>query len=111
MAKLPAPAIVSGGPGANTLRTTGDFGRMAELADATALGAVGETHGGSNPLPPTSSMGRDPERGGWFDASLAYFTDALIGSGMKRSVDSAKSSSVMSLITRLTSHAWQDEDC
>ena len=29
------------------------IGRMAELEDATALGAVGETRGGSNPLPPT----------------------------------------------------------
>ena len=27
-------------------------GRMAELEDATALGAVGATRGGSNPLPP-----------------------------------------------------------
>ena len=26
---------------------------MAELAYAAALGAVGETHGGSSPLPPT----------------------------------------------------------
>ena len=39
-----------------------DCGRMAELADATALGAVGATLGGSNPLPPIRSDGklRDP---------------------------------------------------
>ena len=30
---------------------TGD-GRMAKLENATALGAVGATLGGSNPLPP-----------------------------------------------------------
>jgi hypothetical protein len=29
-------------------------GRMAKLADALALGASGETLGGSNPLPPTN---------------------------------------------------------
>ena len=29
------------------------MGRMAELADALALGASGDTLGGSNPLPPT----------------------------------------------------------
>ena len=33
------------------------FGRMAELVDATALGAVGATHGGSNPLSPMSLSG------------------------------------------------------
>ena len=39
------------------------IGRMAELADATALGAVGATLGGSNPLPPIRPDGklRDPE--------------------------------------------------
>ena len=31
---------------------TQKFGRMAKLADAQALGACGETLGGSNPLPP-----------------------------------------------------------
>ena len=29
-----------------------DYGRMAELVDAHALGACGETRGGSSPLPP-----------------------------------------------------------
>jgi hypothetical protein len=29
---------------------------MAELADAIALGAIGETLGGSNPLPPTKAL-------------------------------------------------------
>ena len=29
-----------------------DLGRMAELADALALGANGEIRGGSSPLPP-----------------------------------------------------------
>ena len=31
------------------------FGRMAKLAHALALGASGETLGGSNPLPPTKA--------------------------------------------------------
>ena len=37
---------------------------MAELEDATALGAVGETRGGSNPLPPSEFVANclDPER-------------------------------------------------
>ena len=37
---------------------------MAELADATALGAVGETLGGSTPLPPTKfcPSGQNPVR-------------------------------------------------
>ena len=60
MAKLArAPAIVTGEPGQtrpdNSLHGIPRMrGRMAELADATALGAVGATLGGSNPLPPIS---------------------------------------------------------
>ena len=40
------------------------------MADATALGAVGETLGGSNPLPPIELAG---SRKGWrFESSLAH---------------------------------------
>ena len=38
-----------------TRKQFGEDGRVAELADATALGAVGETLGGSTPLPPTKN--------------------------------------------------------
>ena len=34
-----------------------NFGRMAELADALALGASEEIRGGSNPLPPIIAQG------------------------------------------------------
>ena len=48
--------------------------RMAELADATALGAVGATRGGSNPLPPICLDGTlAGSRKGWrFNSSLAH---------------------------------------
>ena len=36
---------------------------MAELADAIALGAIGETRGGSNPLPRTSSLAVEDNAG------------------------------------------------
>ena len=36
---------------------------MAELADAIALGAIGETRGGSNPLPRTSSLEVEDDAG------------------------------------------------
>jgi hypothetical protein len=34
-------------------------GRMAKLADAIALGAIGATLGGSNPLPPIENLGEN----------------------------------------------------
>jgi hypothetical protein len=48
---------------------------MAELADAIALGAIGETHGGSNPLPPISSPGPSILQRFFFYAGVAQLVE------------------------------------
>ena len=57
----------------NSRRGWNGLGRMAKLVDATALGAVGATRGGSSPLPPTHRDGElSGSRKGWrFNSSLA----------------------------------------
>jgi hypothetical protein len=48
---------------------------MAELADAIALGAIGVTLGGSNPLPPTYFSRRKISK---FDAGVAQLVERYL---------------------------------
>ena len=57
---------------------------MAKLADAIALGAIGATLGGSNPLPPTKLL--------WFNIYLQSEVVTLkkCGSGHPQPIDLAR---------------------